>query len=251
MEKHFDFYNKDDLIISSLVESFKNKEIPYKIRKINLLMEANLPIPETSYFKKDEIFELKKEVIEKTKNNNNQHFVIRLACIPDKLSMPVFHIGIDNLDGVLSQIRLLCQQDDSISHLILREAIGVGDEKEKIVGRLTFESSKMLPVEQVLEIYKGSETTSILNNVNPGDPNFYSFTKNAGNFMKPSRQIRETESLSSDEVKELYCELDLYKNQMELVKKVFSEANRKKEEEISLGLEFSFYKGKIFFHDMD
>jgi hypothetical protein len=250
MENYLEFNNEEDLVISSMIESFRNTEISYKIRKINLLKNAGLPIPETSCFKKGDIFELRDEVLKRIQGGS-QNLVIRPACIPDKVSMLVFHININNIDQVLEQIESLCQQDSSISDLILREAIGVGDAKEKIVGRLTFEDSKMLPVEQILEIYKGSETTGILNKVNPKDPNFYLFIKSAGKFMKPAEQINEIGSISPNEIKELYRILDSYKDQMDIIRRVFSQANKKRKEEATLGIEFSFYKDRIFFNDID
>ena len=82
----------------------------------------------------------------------------------------------------------------SIKYLIIQDATPVESAKDKISGRISFEKEELMPVQEILEIYKGARSTGILNNVDINDPNFQRFTKKAGEFMKPTKKL-DTDSL--------------------------------------------------------
>lgn len=81
--------DQEELFFDKAVEDFNNQEIPYKVRKIDLLRSVDLPIPKTDCFKREEINSLREQILKEVKADESS-FIVRFACIPDKFSMPFF-----------------------------------------------------------------------------------------------------------------------------------------------------------------
>jgi len=242
----------EQLSIDKEVEKFKDPKIPYKIRKTQLLENFNLPIPETEYFKREDIVNLKNRTIERIKLSTDP-LIIRVACIPDKLSMPFFYVESNeiNISHIIREVGSLLDQDGSIVSLILQDATPKEKISDKISGRISFESEKMIPVEQFLEIYKGSRSTGILNNLSKRDPQFMRFVKEAGHFMRPETEFNGKSTITKLEIKDLYNLLESYKEKMENVKQVIAKSLDKLEKETLVVFEFSYRNGEIIFTDFD
>ena len=74
--------DQEKLAVNKMAERFNDSEIPYKIRKVELLETVGLPIPKTEYFKKTETQLLKDRIIEELQLHDYP-LIIRVACIPD------------------------------------------------------------------------------------------------------------------------------------------------------------------------
>ncbi|MFH1233861.1 MAG: hypothetical protein V1649_04420 [Patescibacteria group bacterium] len=244
----------EKLAIDKMVEKFNDPEIPYKIKKTELLETVGLPIPKTDYFKKTEIKLLKGKILEELQSHDYP-LIIRVACIPDKFSMPFFFIENnmekDKIDTMLNNICSSIKKDSTIQYFILQEATPLESAKDKISGRISFEKGTMMPIQEVLEIYKGARSTSVLNNVDVNDPNFQRFVKKAGEFMKPAKTLDADSSIEEGEVKEIYNFLSMYREKIETIIDIITKSQKKSVNDTVVSLEFSYRDGKIVFSDID
>lgn len=244
----------EKLTIDAMVERFNSPEIPHKIGKTELLEAVGLPIPKTDYFKRTEINLLKDKISEELQSHDYP-LIIRFACVPDKFSMPFFYLGKEMGDEeknkTVEKIRSVIENDSNIKYLILQEATPAEKAKDKISGRISFEKGEMAPTQEVLEIYKGARSTGILNNVDVNDPNFQTFIKKAGEFLKPIKKLGEDSLIKEEEIREIYNFLNLYREKIETIIDVITKSKNKSANDMTISLEFSYRNGKIVFSDID
>lgn len=133
----------------------------------------------------------------------------------------------------------------------MQEVVSAENAKDKISGRVLFEEERMAPTQEVLEIYKGSRSTGVLNNVDVNDPNFLRFTKKAGEFMKPEKNLSEDSSVTEGEIREIYNYLNSYREKIETLIKIIAKSQNKSINNMPISLEFSYKDSKFFFSDID
>lgn len=246
--------DQEELANDKIVEKFNNPEVPYKIKKTELLETVGLPTPKTDYFEKAEIEPLKNKILEELQSHNYP-LIVRLACIPDKFSMPSFFIEKNmegnKIDTILNEICSLAKKDSTIKYFILQEATPMESAKDKISGRILFEKRGMMPTQEVLEIYKGARSTEILNNVNTDDPNFQRFVKKVGEFMKPTNKLADNTSIKENEIREIYGLLNSYQEKIETVINTITKSQNKSVNDIAISLEFSYRNNEMVFSDID
>lgn len=241
----------EELIISKLVERFSDFSVPYKIRKTELLQSVGLPIPETHYFTKDNIDDLDssaREILAKT----HSPLVVRFACIPDRLSMPVFYIENESqLPDVLKKVNIILKDNPEVASIILQEATPRGAALDKISGRFLLDDSRAFPRESVLELYKGNRSTGILNRLDPTDSNYLRFEKELGKFMSPTKRPSPDSLVTKSELKDIYSKLEQYKDLILLTKEIIALSHKQSEDKTLVSLEFSYRSGRMIFTDFD
>ena len=244
----------EKLAINKMVERFNDPEIPYRIRRTEILEAVGLPTPKTDYLKKTEINLLKDKVSEELQSHDYP-LIVRFACVPDKFSMPFFYLEKEMSDEeknkIVEEIRSVIENDSNIKYLILQEATPAEKAKDKISGRIVFEKGEMAPIQEVLEIYKGARSTGILNNVNVNDPNFQRFIKKAGEFMKPVKNLDTDSSIKEGEVRKIYEFLKMYQEKIETIIDIITKSQKKSANDMSISFEFSYRDGRIVFSDID
>lgn len=245
--------NAEEKIYQRLLEKFSDVAIPYKIRKIELLKDVNLPVPKAEYFDRKNLGDLEQAIINKIAEDPETPLVIRVACVPDKLSMPIFYMEKEeDFKDNLHKIESLIENEPTITNFILQEATPQDKTRDKISGRFLFAGQEMLPLESALEIYKGSRSTAILNRAEISDQNFLRFEKKAGHFLRPTKEIDyEATSITEDEIRAIARYLDEYRDNMELAKKVFSASDVNRGENEEACFEFSYRDREINFIDID
>jgi len=246
--------NPEKIAIDKMVERFNNPEIPYKIRKAKILEAVGLPIPKTNYFEKTKINLLKDKILEELQSQDYP-LIVRVACIPDKFSMPFFYLekgmNDEEINKIVEKIRFMIKNDSSIKYLILQEATPTEKAKDKISGRIVFEKGEMSPIQEVLEIYKGARSTGVLNNVDVNDPNYQRFVKKAGEFMKPIKTLDPNSSIGERDVKEIYNFLSMYREKIETIIDIITKSQEKSANDMSISFEFSYRDDRIVFSDID
>ncbi|MEK7564874.1 MAG: hypothetical protein AAB394_02985 [Patescibacteria group bacterium] len=234
MKENFDKIaevDQENLMVNKVVEDFNKIEIPLKIRKIKLLETMELPISKIDFIKKEDADSLESMILKKFEYQDYP-LIIRFACIPDKFSMPSFYIE-KEMDGeekraIIEKINSLTKDDMSIKYLIIQDATPVESAKDKISGRISFEKEELMPVQEILEIYKGARSTGILNNVDINDPNFQRFTKKAGEFMKPTKKLDTDSLIKESEVREIYSFLNIYQEKIETITDIIAKSQNNK-----------------------
>lgn len=78
-------------LIRHLQKTFDDNLLPSKIKKTKLLENVGLPVPDTDYFTAQEIKKLKDKIRIRFKKQGGP-LILRVACIPDKYTMPSFYI---------------------------------------------------------------------------------------------------------------------------------------------------------------
>ncbi len=245
--------DQERLLLDQMVKEFEKSEIPLKIRKIKLLEMIGLPISKIDFLDKKNLVDLKKIIDEKLKQQDCP-LMIRFACVPDKFSMPFFYIekGMKKDENkIIENINFLVKSDQSIKNLILQEATPVEEAKDKISGRISFEKGEMMPIREIVEIYKGARSTGILNNVDVEDPDFLRLIKAAGEFIKPAEELHKDSSIKKEETVEIYNFLNLYREKMEIIIELIARSQKKSVDNMTISLEFSYRNGRLVFSDID
>jgi len=246
MERQVDF---DEVWLDRLAEDYTDSEEPYKIRKNKLMERVGLPVLATEYIAADDFAGLKSTLEEKLCEPGS--IIIRLACKPDKLSMPVFYVNNrEEIDEVVGDIAKFTAENSLVVVFLVQPATTEEQAKDKISGRLLFNESRYLPLDQVLELYKGARSTGILNNVEPGDKNFLQLQKDARGFLKPTTLIKDS-SISEDELRRIDQQLERYKEQMEAARDIIALSRKKGSDQILVSFEFWWRDHQIFFTDLD
>lgn len=246
--------DQEELMLEKMAENFNQPEIPLKIKKIKLLETVGLPISRMDFIKRENFDDLAGAISERLKHQDCP-LIIRFACIPDKFSMPFFYLekemNEEEKNKIIEDIYSLIKNDSAIKYLILQDATPADSAKDKISGRILFEKGEVMPGQEVLEIYKGARSTSILNNVNVDDPNFQRFIKKAGEFMKPIKDLSADSSIKEGEIREIYNFLKMYREKIETIIDVITRSQKKSANDMIVSLEFSYRDGKIIFSDID
>jgi hypothetical protein len=233
-------------------QRFRDNHTPYKIRKTELLKEVGLPIPETYYYSKEDLSTLESNVINLLKSKPESSLIVRFACIPDKPSMPVYYIETKtDFENCRARILEISKNDANITHLILQKATPEKESRNKISGRLLLTGTKLFPIEKVLELYKGSRSTSILNNVDVNDPNFVRLEKEAGGFFRLIGQINSKSTITQDELRTIRIDLEDYNRNIQLATDIILKEKNINNKGDEACFEFSYREGKITFIDID
>lgn len=235
-----------------LTEDYGNQSVPFKIRKIELLKNVGLPVPSAEYFDTEDLDEIQENIRKKLHDYPLNPLILRFATIPNKNSMPVFYFeSLENLNQ-LSQVTDLIQSDPSIKKIILQDATPKEKAIDKISGRLLILDESNSDIELILEIYKGSRSTSILNTVNLDDPNYLRFEKRLGKFLKPVSPINfNNTTIKEYEIRSLAGYLKEYTGKLEIAKDVHISFIKKQSVSHDACFEFSLRDGKINFSDID
>jgi len=139
----------------------------------------------------------------------------------------------------------------TIKYLILQDATPASKAIDKVSGRILFEKGKLMPEEVVLEIYKGSRSTGVLNYVTVDNPNFQRFIKNAGDFMRPVKKLDNDSLIKEADVRGIYNFLQIYQEKIETIINVIAKSQNQLADDIAISLEFSYINGKMVFSDID
>ncbi|MFH1773071.1 MAG: hypothetical protein ABH818_01810 [Patescibacteria group bacterium] len=246
--------DQEELMLDKMAKDFNQPEIPLKIQKVKLLETVGLPISKMDFIKKENLDDLVGAISERLKHQDCP-LIIRFACIPDKFSMPFFYLekemGEEEKNKIVENIYSLIKNDSTIKCLILQDATPADSAKDKISGRVSFEKGAMMPIQEVLEIYKGARSTGVLNNVDVNDPNFRRFIKKAGEFIKPTKDLGTDSSIKEEEIREIYNFLKMYQEKIETIIDVITRSQKKSANDMTVSLEFSCRDGKILFSDID
>ncbi len=104
-----------------LRESLEDRSLPDKIRKIELLKQVGLPIPETAIFSRESIDDAL-SYIHKVFDGKGKPLIVRVACVPDQFSMPHFYIDEpEDVEVVGERLETLLKSEGTISHIIVQE----------------------------------------------------------------------------------------------------------------------------------
>lgn len=244
-----------EAFIENAARRFREKGVPLKVKKLELLKEIGLPVKEGRYYDRASIDALREDLIQQFDVDNEASFVIRVACEPDKLSMPSFRINVKSeIDSSLLALGRLIEDDRSIKQIILRPFISPGKIKNRIAGRLSFMGDSTT-TQDILELYKGAETTGVFNTVDLQNRRFRSFIRKAGEFMKPSGlSIQKDEKdgeVSEEEIKNIHRQLELQREKMDVLHEVVAASKGSIPEKISLTFEFSYLNGEFWYTDFD
>lgn len=241
--------------LEDAAKRFSGKEIPLKIRKLELLKEIGLPVKEGRYYERGAIDALREDLAQQFDSNRELSFVIRVACEPDKLSMPSFRIDArEGIEQSIQDLLKLIEEDHSIQQVILRPFISPSKIQDRIAGRLSF-MGDTTTTKEILELYRGAETTGVLNVVDPQNPKFRSFTKRAGEFMKPSDGVVPKNgangTFSEEDIKNVYRQLELCREKMDALHEVVAISKKSVPEKTPLTFEFSYLDGDFWYTDFD
>ncbi|MFA5413181.1 MAG: hypothetical protein WC348_01390 [Patescibacteria group bacterium] len=246
--------NQEEPAIDKMVKNFSASEIPTKIKKIKLLEAVGLPTSKIDFLDREKIDCLESLISERL-GSEDCPLIVRFACDPDKLSMPFFYIettmGGEERETVIEKIYSLIKTDPNIKYLILQEATPTKSVRDKILGRITFEKGKIMPIQEVMEIYKGARSTNVLNNVDVDDPNFRRFIKRAGEFMKSADQLKQGSTIQEAEIREIFNLLNFYRDKMGIAQDVINRSRGRYVEDLTISFEFSYRDGRIIFLDID
>lgn len=235
-----------------LAKRFQDENTAFKVRKIELLEEAGLPIPKSDILRPEEVGLLEEAILSRRLEDPATPLIIRFACVPDRFSMPaVFVEPESDIDEIIDKIKLSASNNRQIKQIILQELTPQAEAKNKISGRYLLENSQVYPLEEILELYKGSRSTNVLNNPYVTDPNFLRFEKRASQFMIPNKKIDESISFTELEIRDIYSTLQSFKEKISLIKEVIALSKGKKPEEVVVSIEFSYNKGRMVFSDID
>ncbi len=234
--------------VAMQIYNYRDISVPIKVRKISCLYITGLPIGWIQFFSRDQVDELVASITSEKKEIRFP-FIIRVACIPDKSSMPTVYVESNYQEGELrSSIDRILNKDSSITHLILQQATPKDAGKDKISGRVLFEDSRSSPREILIEFYKGSRSTGILNNLSVQNPNYLRFEKFSGRLLVPVSDIKES-FITQFEVRELLSRLHAHSESFVFVRDIVRTVFKRMDEPVSI--EFSFRGGNLLFTDID
>jgi len=239
------------LYIKNLVENFSREDTPLKVRKVELMDAVGMPLDQMYIFMASDLsrvyYLLNQEI-----TSNQYPVVVRFACIPNRYSMPMYYLeNRADAERIVVQINEMLNKDSSIRSIIIQSATPIESAVNKISGRYSLEGINSLPVEEILELYKGSRSTSILNTLATSDPGYVSFSKRIGGLLKPDREINTLSNIKISELRDVYERLARYKEKMTIVKDVISYSQEKLSSDNLVSFEFSYRDGKLVFLDID
>jgi len=250
MEIGRDFY-KGFMESNAILERFRNLDISSKIRKIDLMKACEFPLPKTEYFDIEDRSGLLDSITRKIEGGIDA-LIVRVACVPDKKSMPCFCIESEgDIEHAFEGIDSLMGRDQAVTSFILQEAIPDRYKNDKISGRIVFETSDGSSLEQIMEIYKGAKGTGILNDLDVRDKNYRRFEKKFGGIIKLASSIDEQSDIQELEVQGISEFIKNNEIKMLKVRDIFARSKDKKANETPICFEFSYFRGDIVFTDFD
>lgn len=245
--KDIDIFEKERTDI--LTKEFSNKEIPFKIRKIDLLKNCDLEIPYTEFLSRADLFKLQETVtsrwLEKEKS-----FVIRFASIPNQPSMPVVYINAkSDIERAVKTVQELVDRDKTITHLIIRDYVGKDRIPERIVGRYAMLGNNSMPKDEILEFYPGAKSVGMLENAEKLDPNYIRIIKESGKIAK--LDVSKPYNGFEVDYRLIRSLLDERLDKMRLVKNIVAKNCESNSDDIEVCFEFYVIDNKILFSDFD
>lgn len=239
---------ENEPVLEMIKEKYLNSPLPLKIRKTELLRELGLPIPKSDFFPRTELAALKATILRRL-SEDPRPLIVRVACAPDRFSMPSFFIDdAKNLEAISAKVGDLSNQDPTITHFILQNATPKDKVNDKIVGRMIFGSTGSLPLAKTIELYKGAKNASIFENVEATDPNYERLEQRVGEFTKP---VSKSSAIGQVETKNVYNILTEHESQLEAARVIFAAGQNKPSDEVSTTFEFSYRDGNLVFVDID
>ena len=245
--KDIDVFEKERTDI--LTKEFSNKDIPFKIRKINLLKNCDLEIPNTEFLLRSGMFNLQETLISRWLENGKP-LVIRFASIPNQPSMPVVYVNTKNdIERAVKIAQDFVKKDETITHLIIRDYVGKDRIPERIVGRYAMLGNNSMPKDEILEFYPGAKSVEILENAEKSDIKYIRIVRESGKIAnldvpKPYDGFEEDYKLIRGLLNE---QLD----KMRLIKNVVAKSRERNGDDIEVCFEFYVIDDKIFFSDFD
>ncbi len=232
-----------------LIENYKNTLIALKVRKIELFKSIELPIANIEIFDFTQIAFLQRRIKFKIEMNPQ---IVRFACVPDRLGVSSIYINTSReTSKVFSRILDTLRQYPEIKNIILQNATKKTTALNKISGRLLLENENLdSSRKRVLELYKGSRDTGILNRVNADDKNFIIFEKRYGEFMKPT-MLNQNSTITNLEICQVWKYLQEYETKIKLIQNIILTARGNAHKYKPLIFEFSLNVGKFLFIDID
>jgi hypothetical protein len=247
MNREFSQFD-DEPVLKKIENEYINSKSPLKIKKTELLRELGLPIPRTDFFKRNELIALKEKVLQRI-TEEKRPLIIRVACVPDKFSMPDFSIDkATQIDEILAKLQNLIKKEQTITHLILQSATPKNRIKDKIVGRILYTDMRSQPAAVVIELYKGAKSAGIFNKLDIKDENYVRLEQKLGEFMKLEHKSR---TISKDDTNDIYSSLKEYGSQLEKAKQIYAKSQYKTSDYLSVCFEFSYRDGNLVFVDID
>lgn len=239
---------EDEPVLEKIKEKYLNSSLPLKIAKTELLNDLGLPTPKTDFYPKTEIETLRNKILQR-RTEEKRPLIVRVACVPDRFSMPSFIVNDESdIEQIIQKVNDLVNTEGTITHFILQNATPEDKVKDKIVGRLLYAGNKSIPLAKVTELYKGAKNAGIFDRVDPSDPNYERIEQELGKFPKPASKSK---AISPDDTKNIYNILSNYEPQLEIAKEIFAKRQNKPEDEISASFEFSYRDGNLVFADID
>lgn len=237
--------------IDALVNELSDEKMPLKVRKIMLLEEVGLPTPKAEIFMRDGFDDIARYVEERAKSPDGSPLIIRFGYIPERYSMPTYYVdNPEDIGTTLNRVSAALQEERDVAAVIVQDATPANQATKKISGRMFYQDDFQTGDEIVLELYKGSRSTGILNKVNADDPALVRFVKPYGGFLRPEAGVAGAGILATEDVTEILWRLDKqYKEKIDIARKVFLRLVHKTHPVVSL--EFWYRDGKMFFTDLD
>lgn len=239
--------------IEKLAQNFSDQEVPMKIRKLNLLKEVGLPVPRVEILAASDLRSLERSIKDRI-GRGELPLMIRFACNPDRYSMPTFSVETgepDELKAVNTNIANVLAANHEIKDVILQKMTPIEKAGTKISGRITYESEDLMPLQSIIELYKGSRSTSVLDRLTPEDPNYLRFEKEAGRFLKLATPLKPNSSIAVSEYTHVLTSLNSYNEQTKAVVEVIAKSRGQQQSPKSTSIEFSYNESRILFIDID
>lgn len=239
-------YRNDSL--DGRASQIRDLEAPIKVKKLTLIEMVGLPTMKTDIFEARDIDALKRKILERlataTTSEHTAALTIRVACVPDRMSMPSFIVRNEvEMESVIEKLRMLMEAERSIKNIILRDFDVVGRPEDKIAVRLNTATG-------TIEMYKGAKSTSILNNVETDDPNFVSLSSKGG-MLKPTVDL-VGRNVPISEVKRVVEIIKMNEDRIaELEEMAIQAGISEKHNPQGVVLEFSYNGGLVNFTDFD
>lgn len=245
--KDIDVFEKERTAI--LTKEFSNKEIPFKIRKIDLLKNCDLEIPHTEFLSRTDLFKLQ-EMATSRWFEKEKPFVIRFASIPNQPSMPVIYINTkSDIERAVKTAQEFVDKDKTITHLIIRDYVGKDRIHERIVGRYAMLGNNSMPKDEILEFYPGAKSVEMLENAEKSDPNYIRIIKESGKIAE--LDVSKPYNGFDDDYRLIRSLLDERLDKMRLVKNVVAKNRESNSDDIEVCFEFYVIDNKILFSDFD
>jgi len=236
--------------LATMLGRYSNNSVPLKIRKIELMRECGLDVPETLYVERKEILQLPAILNDLFKANPDQPRVLRVACIPNRHTTPVVYVdtAAEIVSGV-AKAREIVAGDTTVTHIMVRPYSGQSNIGRRIVGRFTLLSEWSVPNDEVLEFYAGAKSASIFERVEAHDPKSVRIVKRVGEF--PRNESRNQYPGCAQDYVTISGLLTDRREKMEQVRTILAAKRGVKTNAMEVCFEFYVLGERITFADFD